>query len=235
MRITRVMTAALPAATWTPKTSTSSPVTEESLRRWLIASTSARVSRSSAARSNSWASEAPHIDRLEVAGELVVAAGEEERGALHRARVLGVGGQPGHARAQATVHVVVEAGPRQRAVDRDAADPHLEQLLHQLDRLPRQSARQEGPEVVAAVVADAAGEGDARVGVAHRQLQVGIGLVVAEQDVVAGPLALDPVVLQQQRLGLGVGDDELQLRGLGPHRLQPRVGHRLRGSAPPAS
>jgi hypothetical protein len=38
------------------------------------------------------------------------------------------------------------------------------------------------------------------------ELEVRVGLVVAEQDVVARRLRLDQVVLEQQRLGLG-GDD----------------------------
>jgi len=47
------------------------------------------------------------------------------------------------------VHVVVQARPLQRAVDLDAADADLKQLLDQLDGLARQPARQERPEVLA--------------------------------------------------------------------------------------
>jgi len=44
-----------------------------------------------------------------------------------------------------------------------------------------------------------------------RQHQPGVGLVVAEDDVVARPQPLDEVGLQQQRLGLAAGGDDLEV------------------------
>ena len=46
-------------------------------------------------------------------------------------------------------------------------------------------------------------------------LDVGIGLVVAQADVEARPVALDQLVFEDQRLQLGVGDDPLQVGDLG--------------------
>ena len=44
-----------------------------------------------------------------------------------------------------------------------------------------------------------------------RQQQVGIGLVVPEEDVVLGTQPFDEVVLQQQGFGLGAGDGGLDV------------------------
>ena len=121
------------------------------------------------------------------------------------------------------MHVVVQARPRQAAVDLDAADPHLEKLLHQLDRLARQPAGQERSEVVAAVLAHPPGECDARIVVPQRQLEIGIGLVVPQQDVVARLLLLDPVVLDQQRLGRRIRGHEVDVHRLRHHRRQARL------------
>ena len=48
---------------------------------------------------------------------------------------------------------------------------------------------------------------------------VGEALVVAQQHIVARQQPLDQIALQQQRLHLGVGDDELHGRGFGDHAL----------------
>ena len=53
------------------------------------------------------------------------------------------------------------------------------------------------------------------------QHQPGIGFVVAQQDVEARLEALDEVRFQQQRLGLGMGGDDLHRRGVGDHAAQP--------------
>jgi hypothetical protein len=43
------------------------------------------------------------------------------------------------------------------------------------------------------------------------QLDIGKALVVAQDDVEARPVFLDQVVFQQQRLGLGLGDRDLDM------------------------
>src|SRR5436305_1635639 len=106
----------------------------------------------------------PHL-ALQVRGERGGPAGREEPRPVER-RGGGLGRrQAGDAGPQAAVHVVVEAGARQVAVDLQLAGPRREELLDELDRLPRQAARQVRPEVVGAVLADAAGEGTPRGGV----------------------------------------------------------------------
>jgi hypothetical protein len=63
--------------------------------------------------------------------------------------------------------------------------------------------------------------GDLRERVVAGQQDVGEGLVVAQQHVEARPQALDQVDLEQQRLDLGVGRDDLDRRRLGHHPPQP--------------
>ena len=43
------------------------------------------------------------------------------------------------------------------------------------------------------------------------------GFVVAQKDVIAWPIALDEIGFQQQRLGLGMGDDKFHGGGFGDH------------------
>ena len=62
-----------------------------------------------------------------------------------------------------------------------------------------------------------AGEVDAREGLVERDRDVGVRLVVAQADVEDGPVALDEVLLGQQRLGLGLGGDEVDLVDRGDH------------------
>jgi hypothetical protein len=162
----------------------------------------------------------PHLP-LEMLDERIVPPGKEEPRLAHGLVVGQLGGQPGRAGAEAAVHVVVQARPRQGAVDLDPADPDLEQLLDQLDGLAGQPPGQERAVVLGAVVADAAGEGDAGELLLEGQLQVGIGLVVPQQDVVPGALALDPVVFEKERLGLRVRHHKLQVHGLGHHGGEP--------------
>ena len=54
-----------------------------------------------------------------------------------------------------------------------------------------------------------AGEVDARVVLVEADGDVGVGLVVAQADVEARPVALDEALLGQQRLGLVGGDEGL--------------------------
>ncbi len=70
----------------------------------------------------------------------------------------------------------------------------------------------------------APGDEDARESLAGRQLQIGVVLVVAQQDVVARRALLDQVVLERQRLHDRVGDDDLEALRLVEQRVDPRAG-----------
>jgi hypothetical protein len=100
-------------------------------------------------------------------------------------------------------------------------------LLQQLDALLDRPGAGVGAEVAVLFVHRTPVVGHARVHLAWRasapvasagDLQVGVALVVAKQDVELGLLRLDEVVFEQQRLGLGAHH-----RGLQPHDLAHHV------------
>jgi hypothetical protein len=91
-----------------------------------------------------------------------------------------------------------------------------------MDALAHRLGVGEGAEIARALVEAAAVEGDARTGVG-RQLDVGIGLVVAEEDVVLRRQALDEVVLEDQRLGLGARGGHLDAGHLPHHEPDARA------------
>ncbi len=72
------------------------------------------------------------------------------------------------------------------------------------------AGRGEGAEIIAGLVARAAMLGQLREIVVAGEVDVGERLVVAQQHVVARHQALDQVAFEQQRLDLGVGDDDLE-------------------------
>ena len=89
-----------------------------------------------------------------------------------------------HARRHAPLDVVFQARTRPLAGDHLVAGPDPEQPMRQRHRPPRELGRQERAGVEVAVALDPPRDQDARKRLAGRQLQVGIVLVVAEQDVV---------------------------------------------------
>ena len=109
------------------------------------------------------------------------------------------------------------------AGDHLVARSHAEQLVRQRHRPPRQRRGHERAGVEVLVALDAPGHQHAREGFAGRQLQVGIGLVVAQQDVVFRRALLDQVVLERERLDHRVGDDDLEPLRLVEQRVDARA------------
>ena len=107
-----------------------------------------------------------------------------------------------HARPGAASDLVQQAGSTAVVEDRVLAGAQFENLLDQLDRLFYRPGTREGPEVAVALVDRATVIADARISLAA-ELQIGIALVVAEQDIELGVQSLDQIVFQQQGLGLG--------------------------------
>jgi hypothetical protein len=97
-----------------------------------------------------------------------------------------------------------QTGPGAVCEHRVLAGAQAEHLLQDLDALPHRQGVGEGAEYPVALVRCTAEEAQPRVFMAGQQ-QVGIGLVVPEQDVVLGRQALDQVVFQQQGFRLGAG------------------------------
>ena len=109
------------------------------------------------------------------------------------------------------------------------------QLLQDVEALAHRARRGIGAEVAGRPAPGAAMEAQARKVVLRRQLDVGIGFVVAQHHVVGRALLLDQALLQQQRLGFAVGDGAVDVGHLGGQRQGLSVqaaGAEVAGDAP---
>src|SRR5207237_7268105 len=90
--------------------------------------------------------------------------------------------------------------------DRQLAGPVGEELLQEIERLVDRFRVRVRTEVARRPIAELTGPEDPREILPEGDLDVGIGLVVLEPDVVQGPVMLDEVLLEE--VGLGVADGE---------------------------
>ena len=146
-----------------------------------------------------------------------------------------------HAGPGAALDLVQKAGPGAVAEDRVFAGAQAKHLLQQLYRLLHRPGAGIGSEKpvslvhATAVIAHArisGGAGAARdhhavAGARTAELEVGVALVVAKQDVVLGVQRLDQVVFQQQRLGLGTHHRGLHAHDAAHHVADARAVVRL--------
>ena len=143
-------------------------------------------------------------------------------------RAIGLGRRESlHAGAQAAMNVVLQAGARMIALQIDLAAGDEKAAMDQLDDAIGEVAGKVGAVVGRSVLAQAAGHKDFGKAVGQRQLHVGIGLVVAQQDVEPRMALLDEVVFQSQRLVLVGHQDVVQIDGLAHQRAGLCIG--LRG------
>ncbi len=161
----------------------------------------------------------------EVVDHLRVAAFEHLARIRHVPPIVGRGDET-HARRRAALDLVLQAGSRAVAEKRVLAGTQPEQLLQQQQRLARRDAVRVRPEEPARHLLRAAVVRDARELVAG-DVDVRKALVVLQQHVVVRLVALDQVVLEQQRLGLGRRDRHLDRAR--PARAAPASGRRARG------
>ena len=127
-----------------------------------------------------------------------------------------------HAGRLAALDVVVETGAAGGAAGlRPVAGAVHEDLAEQVERLAHPLGVAERAEVDPVLAVALAGEVDAREVLVERDPDVGVGLVVTQADVEDGAVALDELLLGQERLGLGLGRDELDVRDLGDHVRGP--------------
>ena len=115
--------------------------------------------------------------------------------------------------------VVLEARPLERAVDLDPAGAEREELTRQPERLAHGRGRIEGAVIRRAILLDPPGHDQPREILGRRQLEKGVVLVVAQDDVVTGAVLPHEVRLEHHRLELVVGDDVLEVPNLPHQRL----------------
>ena len=146
----------------------------------------------------------------QLAGEGVVLALQEALDLGHGARVALLR-LPSRARGAAPPDVVLDARSLEAAVDLDRAGPQREELAGQAQGLAHGRGRVERPVVRRPVAGHPARHHQAGKGLVGGQLQEGIVLVVAQDDVVAGPVLPDQGGLEHQGLELVVGHDVVEV------------------------
>src|SRR5437764_11845503 len=161
------------------------------------------------------------------AGQQLVARAAQEVTHLPHHRVVLLGADAAVARPQAAPQRVAQArgavvcarGPP-RGAEPAGARADGEQALHQVDHRPDGPARAVRPEVARAVGGDLARAIDAGKRVLHVDLDEGVVFIGALLDVEAWLVALDQLVLQDERLQLRADHDRLQ----GAHGFEQPVG-----------
>ena len=122
------------------------------------------------------------------------------------------------AEAVAPAHVEVQAGPLRPHVPGkfSAAGGQAQRGEHRVQGLAGLKPAAEGAEVPGPVAGPLVGHGEAGIGIPG-QAHEGVALVVFQQDVVAGHMALDEGVLQHQGLELAGDEDGVKVVHLGHH------------------
>src|SRR5262249_42612388 len=116
-----------------------------------------------------------------------------------------------HAGPEAALDVVFDAGAAAVAEHRVAAGAEREHLADRVERLPHGRRTGEGAEVAAPVLHDTTRDEHAWPRILHRDLDAHVALVVLQPDVVARPVLLDQVVLENERFLVVGGDQRLDV------------------------
>src|SRR6185437_15788740 len=102
--------------------------------------------------------------------------------------------------AEAALDVVLQAGTQVISREINLAGRNQKAAMDQIDNAVSQIAGEIRPVIDAAVFAQPARDVNARVALSQGQLDIRIGLVIAQKDVEAGLFLLDKVIFKRQRL-----------------------------------
>ncbi len=172
-----------------------------------------------------------HHSRLQRLQQFLGFTTQQGLGVLHVGGI-GLGRNQFHAGPRAALDLIEQARPRAVGKNRVFAGAQPEHLLQQLDGFFHRPGAGIGAEIAVLFVYRAAVIGHARKqlagGIASgvggaRDFEVGVALVVAEQDVELGVQRLDEVVFQQQRLGLGAHHRGFHAHDLADHVADARA------------
>jgi hypothetical protein len=159
--------------------------------------------------------------RADAGEQLVVLALQEHRRADDVGGVIGCADRL-HARPATAADLVQQAGPRAVGEHRVLAGAQAEHLLQDVHALAHRVGIGVGPEVAVGLVGRPPVIAQARVGMPGEH-DIGVGLVVAEEDVVARRQALDQVVFQDQGLGLGARHVDARVLDARHHQSDARA------------
>ena len=118
----------------------------------------------------------------------------------------------------AALDLVQHAGARAALIDAVGTGAHQEGFLQRIEGLVHGTHGGEGAEIIALHLVGAAMLGQLRRRMVAADQDIGKALVVAQQHIIARLEALDQIGLEQQRLGLGLGDDEFHRPGQRDHQ-----------------
>ena len=157
--------------------------------------------------------------RLQLRRQLAVVAGENALRLPDAAAVLRLIRPARQTEAIAPADVVVQAGPLPADVpwELPGADGELQRPAHRLDGKACLPAAAEGAEVPGAVLLRLSRQSEPGVGGPGVQPDEGVSLVVLQQDVVPGLVALDEGVFQDQRLKLRRDENGVEVVHLRHH------------------
>src|SRR5207248_3763617 len=127
---------------------------------------------------------------------------QEHARIVRRLDVTLVGGKPRHAGAKTTLDVILQTRPRMAAREVHGARRDHKTFVNEVQNAAREARRKIRSKVERAILLDAAGEINARILLCSSEFDVGIGLVVAEQDIELWAVFLDEVVFEGQGFAL---------------------------------
>ena len=153
----------------------------------------------------------------------LVAPAQEADSLVHLSAVFLLG-DIAHTGRLALTDLIVQTRPLLPLIPRQIPRTvtNLEQLPHQLDRVPDRTGALERTEVPGAILPELSCKQHPGVSLPYRHLYVRVCLVILQKRIVLWPMLLDQIVLKNQRLQLGVGHDVLKICDLRDHILNLR-------------
>src|SRR5258708_34933032 len=149
----------------------------------------------------------------------VVAAALDEQSRIARClRVALVAGQACYAGTLAALDVILQARARVIAVQVNGATGHQEPLMNEMQDASGQAGREIWSKIERAIFLDAASEIHSRIFLRRGELDVRIGLIIAQENIEFRLIALDKIVFERKRLALIVDDDSFQVGDLANQR-----------------
>ena len=151
--------------------------------------------------------------------DFAVAASQEGEHPVYRAAVFLVGALSA-AGPKAPADLIIDAGALGLFQGEDGGTgPQGEYPSHGLQHIPDRSGADVGAEIPGAVLFKTAAHFRFGVGVPEVHPDIGIVLVVLEKDVVIGPVQLDQVAFQDQRLQVGAAQEDIEIVDMAHHGL----------------
>src|SRR5208283_3220498 len=170
-----------------------------------------------------------HHALLDAFHKVMAAAVEKHADIAHGFSVAGVGGKAGDAGSEAAVNVILQAGAGMILREIDKTRGNKKALVNEVQDAASEAGRKVGTKIERAVFLDAAREINAGIFFGQSELDIGISLIVAKDDVELGLVLLDEIVFEGEGLALVGNDDGFEVGdfpgqragfGVGPARLQ---------------